>query len=347
MREAAAASDTTFDFAVALRGAVGGVLMGLANLVPGISGGTMLLAAGVYPEFISAVADLTILRIRRRAVLLLAAVIGAAALSILLLAGVVKDLVITHRWVMYSLFIGLTLGGIPLVWRLARRLTTGVLLGSLAGLAVMLVMAGGIDTVRSDAGPNYVLLTVSGLVGASAMILPGISGGYLLLLLGQYEPILGAVDRFKVGLLGSPGLGPDLGVALDALKVLGPVGIGLVVGVVGMSNLVRWLLVRFEKQTLGVLLGLLAGAVVGLWPFQRGARPNPGDVLDGVLLAADDIARLEPENWPVQYFDPSAGQVVGAVLLVALGLVVTTLIDRLGRGHKAPRGDEPVQGHGS
>ena len=347
MREAALASDTTFDFAVALRGAVGGVLMGLANLVPGISGGTMLLATGVYPEFISAVADLTILRIRRRAVLLLAAVIGTAALSILLLAGVVKDLVVTHRWVMYSLFIGLTLGGIPLVWRLARRLTAGVLLGALAGLAVMLLMAGGIDTVRSDAEPNYVLLTVSGLVGASAMILPGISGGYLLLLLGQYEPILGAVDRFKVGIFGGPGLGPDLGMALDALKVLGPVGVGLVVGVMGMSNLVRWLLVRFEKQTLGVLLGLLAGAVVGLWPFQMGVRPNPGDVLDGVLLAADDIARLEPENWPVQYFDPSAGQVIGAVLLVAGGLVVTTLIDRLGGGHKAPRGDEPRQDHGS
>ena len=320
----------------------------MANLVPGISGGTMLLAAGVYPEFISAVADFSILRIRRRAVLLLAAVIGAAALSILLLAGVVKDLVVTHRWVMYSLFIGLTLGGVPLVWRLVKRPTAGVLLGALAGFAVMLLMVGGVDAARSDAGPNYALLTVAGLVGASAMILPGISGGYLLLLLGQYEPILGAVDRFKSGIIGSAemGLGPDLGVALDALKVLGPVGLGLVVGVVGMSNLVRWLLVRFEKQTLGVLLGLLAGAVVGLWPFQRGVRPNPGEVLDGFLLAADDIARLEPESWPVQFFDPGAGQVLLAVLLIGVGLAVTTLIDRFGRGHTEPPGDEGGESDG-
>ncbi len=84
------------------------------------------------------------------------------------------------------------------------------------------------------------------------------------------------------------------------------------------------------------MLGLLAGAVVGLWPFQRGVRPNAGEVLDGFLLAADDIARLEPESWPVQFFDPGAGQVLLAVLLIGVGLAVTTSIDRVSRGHKAP-----------
>ncbi|MCH7491741.1 MAG: DUF368 domain-containing protein, partial [Gemmatimonadetes bacterium] len=75
---------------VALRGVFAGVLMGLAMLVPGISGGTMLLAAGVYPDVIAAVADLTTLRFSRRAGILLASVVGAAALAILLLAGIVK-----------------------------------------------------------------------------------------------------------------------------------------------------------------------------------------------------------------------------------------------------------------
>ena len=89
--------------------------MGLANLVPGISGGTMLLAAGVYPGFISAIAEVTTFRFRFRSLILLASVVGSAALAILLLAGSVKDLVVDHRWIMYSLFIGLTLGGVPLV----------------------------------------------------------------------------------------------------------------------------------------------------------------------------------------------------------------------------------------
>ena len=316
---------------VALRGVFGGVLMGLANLVPGISGGTMLLAAGVYPEFIAAVADLTTLRFSRRAVVLLGSVVGAAALAILLLAGIVKGWVVDHRWVMYSLFVGLTLGGVPLIWRLAGRPSKALFAGAATGLGVMLLMVGGIQSPRFGGEPNYLLLAVAGLGGASAMILPGISGGYLLLLLGQYEPILGAVDKLKLGLLGNPiaGVASDMGLVMQAVEVLAPVGIGLVAGVVLASNLLRWLLHRFEAPTLGVLLGLVVGAVVGLWPFQQGVRPSPGDMLGGVMLAADDVARLAPEEWPVRFFDPGVGQAFTAIMLVGVGLAVTVLIDRM------------------
>ena len=86
--------------ALALRAALGGALMGLANLVPGISGGTMLLAAGVYPAFIGAIAQLTTLKIRLRPVLLLGVVGGAAAVAILLLAGATKTLVVEQRNIM-------------------------------------------------------------------------------------------------------------------------------------------------------------------------------------------------------------------------------------------------------
>ena len=110
--------DTTLDDKLATstlvtRSVFGGVLMGLANLVPGISCGTMLLAAGIYPRFIDAVANVTRFRIQFRSLLVLGCVVGAAGLGILLLAGTLKDLVVDHRWVMYSLFIGLTLGELP------------------------------------------------------------------------------------------------------------------------------------------------------------------------------------------------------------------------------------------
>ena len=93
------------------RAVAGGVLMGLANLVPGISGGTMLLAVGIYPRFIEAVADTTRLRLRLQPLLLLSVVAAAGGLAILLLAGFLRDLVVHQRWIMYSAFIGLTLGG--------------------------------------------------------------------------------------------------------------------------------------------------------------------------------------------------------------------------------------------
>ena len=331
--------------ALVARGGVGGVLMGLANLVPGISGGTMLLATGVFPTFIAAIADVTTLRFRRRSVVALATIVGSAALAILLLAGTVRGLVMEQRWIMYSLFIGLTLGGVPLVWRLARPASKGLWIAAVVSFALMAVMALGGD-VGGSGEASVVLLLLAGVAGASAMILPGISGGYLLLLLGQYEPILGAIDLLKVGLLGRDGGGFDLATVLQAGQVVVPVGIGVVVGVVGVSNLLKWLLDRYEKATLGVLLGLLVGAVVGLYPFQAPVPPVEGDVVKGVVLDATTLADVDPEDWPLERFDPTPGQIAGSLALMLAGLGATLLVDRVGGGDRRsasanPGGDEP------
>ncbi len=313
--------------ALLARGGLGGVLMGLANLVPGISGGTMLLAAGVYPTFIASIAELTTLRIRTRPLLALAAIGGAAALAILLLAGTMRSLVVEQRWIMYSLFIGLTLGGVPLVWRLARPATTGLIVGAIGAFLLMAVMALGGEVSR-DGESDPVLLALSGLAGASAMILPGVSGGYLLLLLGQYEPILGAVDGLKEGLVGSAGVSVPL--LTTSLTTLLPVGVGVGVGIIGVSNAVRWLLDRFEKPTLGALLGLLLGSVVGLYPFQEPVSPEAGYLHRGQVLDAVEASALEEKYWPLERFTPGAGQAAGAGALILLGLGATLLIDRIG-----------------
>jgi putative membrane protein len=319
---------------LAARSAAGGILMGLANLVPGISGGTMLLAAGVYPNFISAIAELTTLKFKARSILVIALIGGSAALAILLLAGSMKSLVVEQRWAMYSLFIGLTLGGLPLVWRLARPGTPALWCGAVAAFGVMALMA--LGEARPGGGEaNAGLLLLSGVAAASAMMLPGISGGYLLLLLGQYVPILGAIDGLKQALLAGGGLD---GAALEpTLAILVPVGIGVLIGVVGVANLLRWLLDRFEKPTLGMLLGLLLGSVVGLYPFQAPTPPGPGDVHAGRVLSALEAAALGPEDWPSRRFDPTPGQAGGALGLILVGLGTTLLVDRIGRAEPPRR----------
>lgn len=313
-----------------VRGVIGGTLMGLANLVPGISGGTMLLAVGVYPEFVAAVAGLSTLRARTSSVVLLAAIGGSAGVAILLLAGTMRLLVVEQRWVMYSLFIGLTLGGVPLVWKLVRPLTTATWLGAATAFGLMTIMA--LEGGRASAqGSNSIFLLLAGLAGASAMILPGVSGGYLLLLLGQYEPILGAVDQLKEGLLGGAAGGPDLGLVWASMGVVIPVGIGVVVGIVGVSNLLKWLLDRYKKPTLGALLGLLVGAVVGLYPFQA-PMPLESDLsYQGRGQGTAESSQIDPNDWPLEFFSPSSGQIAGATGLVVLGLGVTIAIARLGR----------------
>lgn len=304
--------------------------MGLANLVPGISGGTMLLAAGIYPRFIGAIAEISTLRVRVPSAVVLGSVVLAAVLGILLLAGTIKDLVVDRRWIMYSLFIGLTLGGLPVVWRMARPASSATWAGAVGGFLVMSMLAlaqqAGAGTAGGGTG-SFPMLFVAGLAGASAMILPGVSGGYLLLVLGQYVPILSGIDAFKDALSAR-----DVGAAMDpALGVLLPVGLGVVAGVVGVSNLLKWLLARHANATLGVLLGLLVGAVVGLWPFQAGVEPTLGEtVIKGQLVTAENIAEFDSEDWPVRYFPPSGGQMGGAVGLVLLGIAFTTLISRFG-----------------
>lgn len=314
---------------VALRGGIGGALMGLANLVPGISGGTMLLAVGVYPAFVSAVADLTRLRLRPRALVLLGAVGAAAVSAVLFLAGPVRALVVEARWVMYSLFIGLTLGGVPLVWRLARPPSSSLFVGAAVGLAAMGAMAFSPAGGGGGEQGGWLPLFAAGVAGAAAMILPGVSGGYLLLLLGQYLPILGAVDAAKRGLLGEGG--PDPALLAQAGGVLAPVAAGVAAGAVGVSNGLRWALERFPRPTLGLLLGLLLGAVAGLWPFQAPVPPEVGSRLDGRTVTEESRAEIPREKWPLEAYRPTPRQGAGATGLLLLGLGATLGIDRLAR----------------
>ena len=331
-----------------VRSAVGGSLMGLANLVPGISGGTMLLAAGVYPRFIGAIGEVSRMKFRRPSLVVLGVVVAAALASIVLLAGPVKELVVHHRWVMYSLFIGLTLGGVPVVWRLIREGSaatagTAVWVGAAAGFVGMAALAlwqssGGAADVQRD---GYLMLFFAGVAGASAMILPGVSGGYLLLVLGVYVPILGGVSAFKDALKAK-----DVAAIMDVgTHVILPVGLGVVIGVVVVSNVLAWLLKRYRRATLGVLLGLLVGAVVGLWPYQTPVAAEAGMQLKGqtvvqgvdvetgepALVYDKTLKTVEAEDLPTTFFRPAGFQIGGAFLLIGAGLLVTLMIDRLGR----------------
>lgn len=348
--ETHAASEKAFTGITAIRCGIGGVFMGLANLVPGISGGTMLLAAGVYPRFIQAVADLSALRFSKSAILTIACIASCALAAIIGLAGVVKDLVIDHRWVMYSLFIGLTLGGVPVVWKLItqgdkkadRRVWIGAAVG-LIGMAALAVF----QMQQTGGGENtgLLMMLLAGIAGASAMILPGVSGGYLLLVLGVYVPILSAIDAFKEALKAG-----DLAAMMQpGLQVVLPVGLGVLVGVAGVSNGLKWALARYERQTLGVLIGLLVGAVVGLWPYQAPQAPEDGDLIKGqkvvwtqptgsephgldtpVLTFADTLEPVDTEDWPTAFFAPTGPHIGGALGLIALGFGITFLIAKVG-----------------
>jgi len=316
-----------------LRAAVGGVLMGLANLVPGISGGTMLLAAGVYPDFVEAVAGVTRLARRLRPWLVLAAVAGPAVVAIAVLAGTVRDAVLLHRWIAYSLFIGLTLGGAPTLVRMLRPFSRAAIIATVAAFVGMvglaIVQESRPDTVaEAAAGGGLGGLFTAGFAGAAAMVLPGVSGGYLLLVLGQYVAVLDAVSAMAEAVRSR-----SIDDLLAAVPSLAAIGVGVLLGVVIVSNLVRWLLHRHRDATLGALLGLLLGAVAGLWPFREPVIPEVGSVIRGERIETVAQAEAVPlKHRPTRGFPPSAGLVAGAVGLAAVGFGLSLLVGRIGGG---------------
>ncbi len=280
-----------------VRSIVGGVLMGLANLVPGVSGGTMILVMGLYNEFISSIADVTRLQLTKRNVAFLAVICCAALVAIAALAGTLSRAVTLHRWAMFSLFIGLTLGGAPLLLKMIKCFTAPAVVGVALGVTAMVVIAvtneepPDREAVKAAVAagefvikPSYLRDVAAGALGVSAMVLPGISGAYMLLILNRYGTILASVSVGKDYVLS---LG-DKGDPLVFAQVIVPTGIGAVLSLVLLSNLLKWMLHRYESFSLGLLLGILLGSVVGIWPFEPTSQAS--DYVVGTGLAAAGFA---------------------------------------------------------
>ena len=307
---------------------IGGVLMGLANLVPGISGGTMLLAAGVYPTFVESVAAATTLTRKLRPWLLLAFIAVPAILAIGVLAGTVRDMVLEHRWIAYSLFIGLTLGGAPTIWRMLKPLPGRAGIAALVAFIAMVTLAilQESQPASSTGEGGLAGLFIAGFAGAAAMVLPGVSGGYLLLVLGQYVPVLDAIDAFKEAIRAG-----ELDVMIQSAWPLFAIGIGVLLGVSLVSNVMRWLLKQHREVTLGALLGLLLGAVAGLWPFREAVLPEVGSLIRGEKVETVAAAEaIELKYWPTASYEPSLGRIGLSLLLVMGGGLGSLLVGRLG-----------------
>lgn len=328
--------------------------MGLANLVPGVSGGTMILALGLYDRFIESVADVARLRWNWKAVTFIAILVAGLAVAILGLATPAVWLVREHRWLAYSLFIGMTLGGVPLLWAIVRPLDGPVALSALAGFAAMAAIAFGLQSTALP--PTVPVFVAAGALAASSMILPGVSGSYVLLILGLYDVVVGSVRPSA--------LGADLA---GSLAVVVPVGIGAVLGIGLLSNGLRWFLHRFERPSHAVLLGLLVGSVLGLWPFQGPAYPDLADEprLDavkalvageapetvsaetGVALDAAEAARLverygertsielELMALDLDPYRPTLGQVLISLATLLFGFVLTLALGGMGKGRRS------------
>lgn len=247
-----------------------GFLMGSADIVPGVSGGTMALITGIYDRLIFAIKSINltaishILRLRLRLLfeqihwkffLLLGL---GMVLAIIFFTRVVplQIYMFTHPEIVYGLFFGLILGSIVLLMREVNsneRNWTNIFplaAGTLFGFWV-------VNLVPGDTPEHFWFVFLTGSIAISAMILPGISGSYILLIFNKYDYIL-----TQLSYLGTPN-------TLEGFINLIPFGLGMIVGIAAFSRLLSWLLKKYRTITITVLIGFLLGSLYVIWPFQE------------------------------------------------------------------------------
>jgi len=267
-----------------------GFAMGSADIVPGVSGGTIALVLGIYERFIGSVSAgsraLTLLvrgdvagfrrwmgAVEWAFILPLVAGIGVAFLT---LARVIRDLLHDEPEVMSAIFLGLVAGSVIIAWRLIRRPTllhAGIIAAAGVATFVALGLAHGTseETVGQMAEPALWAFFGAGAIAICAMILPGVSGSFLLVVMGMYGPALNALTELEI---------------LNLLAFAA----GAVIGLALFSQVLHIALQRYHDLVMAVLIGLMAGSVRVLWPWPGGVESTAIEAPEGDWVVAVALA---------------------------------------------------------
>ena len=247
-----------------LKHVIKGIIIGIATLIPGVSGGTMAIILGVYDDMIYAVSSY-FKDIKKNTIFLgtlsLGGIIGIALFSKIIDYGLEY-----FRFPMIYLFLGVIVGGIPVLYKRANvgKKKKSDWLYFIIGLLIILVMSiynGTIVNLAASTGIlNFVLLILSGIIIAVALILPGISTSFMLLTLGLYDITLKAINNMEI-------------------KFLLPIIIGVGIGVITTTKILGNLLHNKPRQTYMLILGFVLGSIIEVFP----GIPSSFDILFSII----------------------------------------------------------------
>ena len=253
--------------------------MGAADVVPGVSGGTIAFITGIYGELLDSIKNLDLTAVRMlftgrfrqfwtkvNGAFLLSLALGIA-ISLFSLARLMRWLLEHEPIATWSFFLGLILASALLVARQVRRWSAVPIIALVVGVATGYIVTA-LNPAADIGDPAKWFIVVSGAVSICAMILPGISGSFILLLMGMYNFVLGAIGNLRVG---------DI-----ALFV-----IGAAAGLISFSHLLSWLLKRYNDIVVALLMGFMLGSLNKVWPWKDGgANVLPGNFEDPHLAQA-------------------------------------------------------------
>lgn len=241
-----------------------GVVIGLANIIPGVSGGTMMVSMGIYDTVIGCINAL--FKDFKRCIKVLWPYAVGMGLGILCLAKLITFLLADFPMQTNLAFIGLIFGGLPVILHKIRGEKKGAPGAIAFALAFALVIAlqvigggSGRDAALTLSLGQAAILFVMGVIASATMVIPGVSGSMMLMLLGYYNPIVGTVSRMVDALLSF-----DVSAILSCCGVLVPFGLGVVAGIFAIAKLIEVLLARFPGPTYCAILGLVAASPVAI-----------------------------------------------------------------------------------
>ncbi len=287
-----------------------GMAMGAADVVPGVSGGTIAFITGIYEELIFSIKSINYPNLKLlfrgkvaafwkaiNGTFLLSIVVGIG-ISVLSLARLLTFILENYPELIWSFFFGLIVASAIYVAKQIKVWNLSTWLSLLAGIVVAYVIT---EITPAETTNAWWFIFLSGAIAICAMILPGISGSFILLLLGKYTYIMGAVSELKIGIL--------------AIFLA-----GAVVGIVSFSNVLAFLLKKFHHQTIALLAGFMAGSLNKVWPWKN-----------DIEMFTDRHGLLKPllqENvLPHNY--TSDPHLYGAIMLAIVGFVLIFAIEWL------------------
>lgn len=293
-----------------------GVGMGAANVIPGVSGGTIALITGIFEKLIHSIKaiDLVALKYLFTGKLkmfaqhinydFLFAIFLGIGVSIFTLAKLLGFLFDYYPVFIWSYFFGLILASVYFVGKRVQKISLGTILAFIIGTVLALAI-----TLLSPATANsdFYYLFICGIVAICSMILPGLSGSFVLILMGNYELVFikGVND-------------------LD-IKILGPVILGAIFGLIAFSHLLSWIFKRFKDLTIALLTGFILGSLSILWPWKENIYKT--DELGTVLLKSNGepiiqgYERILPDSF--------SSEVLFALLFIIAGMVSIWLIEKI------------------
>ena len=327
-------------FAKNIMVAVKGACMGAADVIPGVSGGTIAFIMGIYDEFVGSLASVNgeavrlLLKGQFKAFwkhingsFLLSLVIGIG-ISVVVLAGLMQHLLEWYPIQTWAFFFGLIVASSIFIlrgisgwgWREVLTLIFGILLGAV------------VCTLSPTQTPDALwFIFLSGAIAICAMILPGISGSFILLILGKYQFIMGVISDLVSGV--------NFG---QNILILSTFGVGAIVGILSFSKFLHWLLARWQKPTMLVLAGFIIGSLVKVWPWSNKdaivcSQFAGASTLEETMSAVQgsglgpDAAQEIFDTTIARYVDHIDPMIGSAVIFALIGFFLVTGIEIAGK----------------